>query len=84
MSQTLSNGLLVSFLGGFEGSVSERHLPSWNSTLDSLPVNKKVKGRLLWVNVEGKKTGLTLQKTIVSGRSFTFPGTEFGDKFEGE
>lgn len=83
-SQPLSNGLVVTFLGGFEASVGLRHLPSWDSPLDSLPPKKKVKGRLLWVDVEEKRIGMSLQKTLVEGRSFVFSGMEFGDKFEGE
>ena len=84
ITQPLSNGLMVSFLGGFEGSVSARHLPSWDTSLNSLPSKKKVRGRLLWVDVEGKKLGVGLQRTVVEGRSFVFPGMEFGDRFEGE
>ena len=83
-SQLLSNGLIVTFLGGFEGSVSLRHLPSWDTPPDSLPPKKKVKGRLLWVDVEGKRIGVSLQRTLVEGRSFEFTGMEFGDKFEGK
>ena len=84
MSQVASNGVVVTFLGGFEGSVGPRHLPSWDTLPESLPPRKKVKGRLLWVDVEGKKIGVSLQKTLVEGRSFSFQGVEFGDVFEGE
>lgn len=76
--------MVVTFLGGFEGSVGLRHLPSWDSTLDSLPPKKKVKGRLLWVDVEGKRFGVSLQKTLVEDRRTGFTGLEFGDKFEGK
>lgn len=76
--------MVVTFLGGFEGSVGLRHLPSWDSPLDSLPPKKKVKGRLLWVDVEGKRFGVSLRKSLVEEQSIGFTGLEFGDKFEGE
>ena len=79
-----SNGVVVTFLGGLEGSVGLRHLPSWEAPPTSLPPRKKVRGRLLWVDVEGKRVGVSLQRTLVDGRSFAFPGVEFGDVFEGE
>ena len=82
--QVALNGVVVTFLGGFEGSVGLRHLPSFNTPPESLPPKKKVKGRLLWVDVERKKIGVTLQRALVEGRSFTFQGVEFGDVFEGK
>lgn len=78
-----SNGIVVSFLGGFEGTVSLHHLPSSETPPTSFTTNKKVKGRLLWVDVEAKKVGVSLQRTLVEGRSFTFQGVEFGDIYEG-
>ena len=76
--------MVVTFLGGFEGSVGLRHLPSWDTSLDSLPPKKKVKGRVLWVDVEGKRVGMSLQRTLVEGRSSVFSGVEFGDIYDGE
>ena len=82
--QVVSKGVIVSFLGGFEGSVGLRHLPSCEATPTSLQPRKKVRGRLLWVDVEEKKVGVSLQRTLVEGRSHTFQGVEFGDTFESE
>lgn len=84
MSQVLSNGVVVTFLGGFEGSVVLRHLPSWNFSLEELSPKKKVKGRLLWVDVERKRIGVSLQRTLVEEQSIVFTGLEFGDKFDGK
>ena len=82
--QVALNGVTVTFLGGFEGSVGLRHLPSPDTLPESLPPKKKIKCRLLWVDVENKKVGVSVQRTLVEGRSFAFKGVEFGDVFEGK
>ena len=82
--QVAGKGVVVTFLSGFEGSVGLRHLPTWSTSPDSLPPKKKYKGRLLWMDVEGKTVGVTLQRTLVEGRSTSFSGVEYGDVFEGE
>ena len=82
--QVATNGLVMSFLGGFEGVVSLGHLqtPSQHST-DGFKVKKKFKARVLWVDMAVKSICLTVQKQIVSGRSYRFDGIDIGDKFDG-
>jgi len=82
--QVAPNALLVSFLGGFEGVVSSQHLssPHCHSTSD-YPIGKKVKGRLLWVNVATKSAGLTFQDKLIGGVAYNFQGVEIGDKYDG-
>ena len=73
------------FLGGFEGVVSLSHLqlsPSQHTT-DSYKLKKKFKARVLWVDMAVKNICLTMQKQIVSGRSYQFDGIDIGDKFDG-
>lgn len=74
----------MSFLGGFEGTVSSRHLPVLGElSTDSYHPKKKFKGRILWVDMATKTAGLTLQKKIVAGDSFSFQDVEVGDTFQG-
>ncbi len=76
---------MVSFLDGIEGVVSSQHLsaPSCHSTAD-YQVGKKVRGRLLWVNVSAKTVGLTLQERLLGGVAYDFKGMKIGDKFAGK
>ena len=82
--QVAPNGLVMSFLGGFDGVVSLHHLPSpsLHSTENYHP-KKKFRVRVLWVDMAVKTIGLTIQKEVVSGRSYQFDGMEIGDIFEG-
>ena len=66
--------------------VPTHHLPSPHSSapLEKLQPNKKLKARLLWVDVAVKKVGLTLRPQLVEGRSYEFEGIEIGDVYEGE
>ena len=74
----------MSFLGGFEGAVSLHHLssPSLHST-ETFHPKKKFRARVLWVDMAVKTVGLTIQKQVVSGRSYHFEDLEIGDSFEG-
>ena len=81
--QVAPNGLLVTFLGSFSGTVGVPHLPDGELSTEDFQVKKKFKGRLLWVDVSNKTVGLTLQKCVVAGRAFEFPGIEIGDTFQG-
>ena len=80
-----ANGLLMGFLGGFEGVVSLRHLPlpSQHSVSEGFPLRKKLRARLLWVDVGGKSLGLSLQKQVVSGTAYSFENVEIGEVFQG-
>lgn len=80
----VSNGLFVSFLDGFTGTVAPQHFPTPHlQNPESFQVKKKLKARLLWVDVAVKKAGLTLQKQLVGGKVFDFEGLEIGTVFEG-
>ena len=81
--QVASNGLLMTFLGGFEGVVGVKHLSEGDHMTDNYPLKKKFKARVLWVNVADKSIGLTLQRQIVSGKAFGFHHVEIGDIFHG-
>lgn len=82
--QVASNGLLMNFLGGFEGAVSLHHLPSPSlHSTEAFHPKKKFRARVLWVDVAIKTVGLTIQKQLVSGRAYQFEGLEIGDSFEG-
>ena len=75
----------MSFLDGFTGSVAPQHLPSAHFlSPDTFHAKKKLKARLLWVDVPVKKAGLTLQRELVEGRAHEFPGMEIGNYYEGE
>lgn len=81
--QVAPNGLHVSFLGGFEGVVSSRHLPDASLSTEKYRVGKKLKARLLWTNPLEKTAGLTLQRSIVAGTTIDTSGLKIGDKFQG-
>ena len=84
ISQVASNGLFVTFLDGFTGTVAPQHFPSPHlQSPESFTVKKKLKARLLWVDVAVKKAGLTLQKELVEGKGFDFEGLEIGAIFDG-
>ena len=75
----------MSFLGGFEGVVSLHHLPSPSlHSTETFHPKKKFKARVLWVDMAVKTLGLTVQKQVVSGRSYQFEDMEIGDIFEGK
>ena len=82
--QVASNGLVVGFLGGFDGVVSVHHLqtPSLHSTEGYHP-KKKFRARVLWVDMAVKTIGLSLQKQVVSGRPYHFDDMEIGHIVEG-
>lgn len=83
-TQVASNGLIMSFLDGFTGTVAPQHFPTPHlQTLDSFKPKKKMKARLLWVDMAVKKMGLTLQKELVEGKMFDFEGMEIGTVFDG-
>lgn len=82
--QVASNGLIVSFLDGFTGTVAPQHFPTPHlQTLDSFKPKRKTKARLLWVDAAVKRVGLTLQRELVEGKAFDFDGVEIGTVFDG-
>ena len=81
VKQVATCGLTLSFLGGFEGSTSWRHLASKQHSPEQYSVGKKCKARVLWVDIASKKIGLTLQQEIVSGTGFSFGKLQIGNIF---
>lgn len=74
----------MTFLDGFVGTVAPQHLPSAHFLCpDGLKAKKKLKARLLWVDVPVKKVGLTLQQELVEGRAHEFKEMEIGCSYEG-
>ena len=78
---TPPRGLLLGFLDGFQASVSWRHLASKEHTVGQYKVGKKLKARVLWVDIASKTVGLTLQEEIISGVGFTFEEHQIGETF---
>ena len=78
---TPSRGLLLGFLDGFQASVSWRHLATKEHTVSQYKIGKKLKARVLWVNIASKTVGLTLQEEIISGVGFTFEEHQIGETF---
>ena len=81
VKQATPTALVFNYLGGFEGAVHFRHLSNKEFSTDKFPVNKKLKARILWVDVFNKKSGLTLQREMVTGAGHQFKGMEIGDVF---
>ena len=77
------NGVIGSFLGSFEGWVGVHHLHDGSHSLDKVQLKKKMKGRIVWVDVQAKMVGLAMCKHIVQSECFQFGNLEIGDKFEG-
>ncbi|XP_068709241.1 protein RRP5 homolog [Montipora foliosa] len=78
VTQVNKNGLLLNFLGGFEGSADICHLPKCGgdgqNLAKSYPVKAKFKCRLLYINANTKMAGLSLQGNIIQNQA-----TDFGD-----
>ena len=81
VKECFESGLLLNFLGGFEGSVSSNHLSVGKFDTKLFPIGKKVKCRLLWIDVLNKKIGLSLQQHIVSANVCQFSDIDIGDIF---
>ena len=81
--QVALNGVVGSFLGSFEGWVGVHHLPDRNYSLEEVPLKKKMKGRVVWVDVPAKMVGLSLCKHVVQSEGQQFGKVEIGDTFTG-
>jgi rRNA biogenesis protein RRP5 len=87
----LSDGLLVSFLTFFSGTIDPFHIASHSTTSSSgsitdwkqqFTVNQRIKARLLYIDPVSKRVGLTLLKPLLS---WNIPNTNFpqlGQVFE--
>lgn len=82
LQEVAQNGAVGSFLGSFEGWVGVHHLPDRSSSLEEVHLKKKMKGRIVWVDVPNKTVGLSLSKHIVNGGGQQFGSLKIGDKFE--
>ena len=81
IKQITSTGLIVNYLGSFEGVVNVRHLTNHEFSLEKFTINKKLRAKLLWVDVLNKRTGLSLQRELVTGVGYQFKGMELGNIF---
>eukprot|EP00731_Ephydatia_muelleri_P020460 Em0013g187a len=82
LQEVALNGVIGSFLGSFEGWVGVHHLHDGSHSLDKVQLKKKMKGRIVWVDVQAKMVGLAMCKHIVQNECFQFGNLEIGDKFE--
>nr|XP_058962333.1 protein RRP5 homolog [Pocillopora verrucosa] len=83
VTQVTQSGLILDFLGGFEGSADIIHLPNCGGDGKNLeetyPLKKKVKCRILYVNANKKTVGVSLQETTVLHKTATFGHWSVGD-----
>ncbi|XP_022789365.1 protein RRP5 homolog [Stylophora pistillata] len=83
VTQVTGSGLILNFLGGFEGSADIIHLPNCGGDGKNLeetyPVKKKVKCRILYVNANKKTVGVSLQEKVVLHRTASFGHCSMGD-----
>ncbi|KAL9983734.1 hypothetical protein ACROYT_G005955 [Oculina patagonica] len=83
VTQVTNNGLILNFLGGFEGSADILHLPNCGVDAQGLeetyPKKAKVKCRLLYMNVNTKTVGLSLQENVVLNKAASFGHWSVGD-----
>ena len=81
VKHSVPSGLKVTFLGGFEGSISVKHLCGKDFSPERFAIGNKLKARILWVDIPNKMAGLTLQRHVVTGSEYRFSGMEIGDTF---
>jgi len=83
VTQVTHGGLLLNFLGGFEGSADILHLPNSGGDGQNLeetyPNKTKVKCRLLYINTNTKTVGLSLQENVVLNKATSFGDWSVGD-----
>ncbi|KAJ7376225.1 hypothetical protein OS493_036048 [Desmophyllum pertusum] len=83
VTQVTSSGLILNFLGGFEGSADILHLPNCGGDGQDLeevyPKKTKVKCRLLYMNANTKTVGLSLQENTVLNKAASFDRWSVGD-----
>ncbi|CAH3149742.1 unnamed protein product, partial [Porites evermanni] len=86
VTQATHGGLLLNFLGGFEGSADILHLPNCGGNGQNLeeayPGKTKVKCRLLYINANTKTVGLSLQENVVLNKATSFGNWSIGDIIE--
>ncbi|XP_044173478.1 protein RRP5 homolog [Acropora millepora] len=78
ITQVTNSGLLLLFLGRYQGSADILHLPNCGGSGKNLEklyhTNAEFKCRLLFIDTNTKTAGVSLREDIVQNR-----GTEFGD-----
>jgi rRNA biogenesis protein RRP5 len=82
VTEVLNDGLTVSFLGGFTGTVSINHLSGDHIATEHYKRSQKVKGRIIFVDPSTKSVGVSLKKSVVENRAETFEGLSVGDIVE--
>ena len=81
VSKSVESGIVVGFLGGFEGTVHVSHLSGEKYSTKFFQIGKKVKARILWADVLNKKVGLSLQRQTITDLQQPFSEIEIGDIF---
>jgi rRNA biogenesis protein RRP5 len=88
VQKLLPNGLFVTFLGYFAGTVDRLHLSEIvvDANINEskrYKVGQKVKVRVLWINYAEKKIGLSMRPHILQWSPCTFPPSlKVGDIFD--
>jgi rRNA biogenesis protein RRP5 len=75
------NGMIVYYLRGFEGVVNIHHLPLKHPLSLEKFTKKKIQGRVLWVDMLNKRSGLTLHTELVQNVGHQFTGMKIGTIF---
>jgi len=70
--QKTSNGILVSFLEVFKGTVINQHLDQGFAEKQQYKPNQKLKARILFVDQQSKKFALTTLTHLVAWEPFHF------------
>ncbi|XP_065187378.1 protein RRP5 homolog isoform X2 [Sycon ciliatum] len=76
--QRAPNGAAMSFLSGIAGMISTFHLPQQLFNASQLPPSKKIKARIIHVNLTSKVVGFSAQQHIVENKAYTFPDLQLG------
>jgi len=66
------NGIAVSFLGVFTGSVTHQHLEKGYQDKDEFQPKQKIRARILFIDLVNKQCALTTLPHLVAWRPFTF------------
>jgi rRNA biogenesis protein RRP5 len=73
--------MIVYYLRGFEGVVNIHHLPLKHPLSLEKFTKKKIQGRVLWVDMLNKRSGLTLHTELVQNVGHQFTGMKIGTIF---
>lgn len=84
IKKILPNGLFVSFLDYFNGTIDYSHLnKGWDVDIEqSFKLNHKMKARIIFVDYQNKLVGLSLKSHIVRYSTFSFHPLQLGQIVE--